>query len=164
MSSLTIRNLSMLGFGVFAFSMAIDALPVFGSAAYGQNQIVTRVSSALGQTRSDAETPTSQSLSQLLRVGNKSYQVDFDPSISGTVLSNSVVRKISYGKESLVSIVTTPTGTYSTDGFASSHVRYPGVSVAEVLIAPQDTDLQILVDGKFVDWSTILELLADSRL
>jgi hypothetical protein len=39
------------------------------------------------------------------------------------------VTKIGYGKKSKVSIVTTATGTYSTDGIRSPNVRYPGIEV-----------------------------------
>lgn len=38
-----------------------------------------------------------------------------------------MVRKIEAGKTSLVSVVTTPSGVYSSDGLDSPHVRYPGI-------------------------------------
>ena len=39
------------------------------------------------------------------------------------------MRKIGYGKSETVTVVTTDTGTYSSDGMADPHVLYPGVSV-----------------------------------
>ncbi|MCF6303546.1 MAG: hypothetical protein L3J13_10200 [Devosiaceae bacterium] len=162
MSLLTNQNFAALGLGVFSVVTVVGALPFSGSAALAQSQIITNVSSALGQTRADQNTPSKESLSRLLRVGERTYQVDFDPSISSDVVSSSVVQKIAFGNETYVSIVATSSGTYSTDGFASNHVLYPGVSVAEV--HQNDTGLQVLIDGQFVDWSTVLELLAESRL
>jgi hypothetical protein len=50
-----------------------------------------------------------------------------EPSVSTEVLSSSTVRKIGYGRTEFVSIARTPTGTYSSDGLASPHVRYPGI-------------------------------------
>ena len=49
-----------------------------------------------------------------------------EPSVSQDVLSTHVVRKIEAGKTSLVQVVTTSSGVYSSDGLDSPHVRYPG--------------------------------------
>jgi hypothetical protein len=38
-----------------------------------------------------------------------------------------VVKKIAHGRTSSVTVVTTPSGTYSTDGLLSPHVQYPGI-------------------------------------
>ncbi|HEY9012256.1 MAG TPA: hypothetical protein VIN06_14685 [Devosia sp.] len=54
-------------------------------------------------------------------------QWSVEPSVSQDVLSTQVVRKIEAGKTSFVSVVTTPSGVYSSDGLDSPHVRYPGI-------------------------------------
>ncbi len=57
----------------------------------------------------------------------RKYAITFDDSISTDVQRTQVVRKIGHGHVSDVTIVTTPSGTYSTDGMLSPHVRYPGI-------------------------------------
>ena len=57
------------------------------------------------------------------------YDIIVDDSVSTEIKSSRVVKKIAHGRTSTVEIVTTPTGTYSTDGLLSPHVRYPGIEV-----------------------------------
>jgi hypothetical protein len=57
----------------------------------------------------------------------RKYKITFDDSISTDVKRTQVVKKIGYGRTSTVTIVTTPSGTYSTDGLLSPHVQYPGI-------------------------------------
>lgn len=160
MELLTIKNVLGLGFGVFCVAVIVDALPNTGSAAYAQSRVVTDVSSTLSKLIPDANAPSSQSLSRLLRVGERTYEVSFDASISDQVTSTGTVRKIGFGKETLVTIVTTPSGTYSTDGFASPHVLYPGVSVAETTRSPDQFNIKILLNGEYVDWSAVVDAVS----
>jgi hypothetical protein len=55
------------------------------------------------------------------------YDFTFDDSVSGDIESTRVVKKIAGGRTSEVTITTTPSGTYSTDGLLSPHVQYPGI-------------------------------------
>jgi len=57
----------------------------------------------------------------------KHYDITFDDSVSDDALHTQVVRKIAGGRTSDVTITTTPSGTYSTDGLLSPHVQYPGI-------------------------------------
>lgn len=57
------------------------------------------------------------------------YDIVFDDSVSTEVQSTQLVKKIGYGHKTLVSIVTTPSGTYSSDALTSPNVRYPGIEV-----------------------------------
>lgn len=68
----------------------------------------------------------------LVRIGGRDYAVTFEDGISAQAYSSTQVRRIGYGVETVVDIAYTPTGTYSTDGFASPHVVYPGVTVERV--------------------------------
>lgn len=47
--------------------------------------------------------------------------------VSTDPISTAIVKKIEGGRVSYVSVTTTATGTYSTDGIASPNVQYPGV-------------------------------------
>lgn len=58
------------------------------------------------------------------------YNVTLDDSISTDVKRTQVVSKIGHGRKSTVTIVTTPSGTYSTDALLSPHVRYPGIETS----------------------------------
>lgn len=55
------------------------------------------------------------------------FDIAIEPGVSTDVVNSRTVRKIGFGRTELVSIVTTPTGTYSTDGLASPYLRYPGI-------------------------------------
>jgi len=132
MKLLTFWNVAGLGLGLVGVSIIVGALPGSGSAALAQSAVASNISSIIQQISPEEGRPSAQSLSQLLRVGERSYEVNFDASVSSEVLSSSVIRKIEFGKESLVSVVSTPSGVYSTDGFASKNVQYPGVEVSEI--------------------------------
>jgi hypothetical protein len=50
-----------------------------------------------------------------------------EPSVNTDIVKQQTVRKIGYGHTEFVTVVTTPTGTYSSDAITSPHVRYPGI-------------------------------------
>ena len=78
---------------------------------------------------------------QLLRRAKDIFPPPFDPSrlkkfdvtVADTVSTEpkhtQFVTKIQFGHKSLVEIVTTPSGTYSSDALTSPNVRYPGIDV-----------------------------------
>lgn len=63
----------------------------------------------------------------LVRINDEDYELRYSEDFSDEVIATSTVRKIGYGKAQDVDIVTTPSGTYSSDGLASRNVRYPAV-------------------------------------
>jgi hypothetical protein len=67
----------------------------------------------------------------------RKYDIIFDDSVSTDVTRTQIVKKIGHGRTSEVTIVTTPSGTYSTDGIVSPNVRYPGI---ETTLKPWDED------------------------
>ncbi len=61
----------------------------------------------------------------------RKFDIDLnEDQVSTEVTHRDLVTKIGFGERSVVAIVTTPTGTYSTDGLTSPYVRYPGVYVS----------------------------------
>ena len=79
---------------------------------------------------------------QLVRRATDLFPPPFDPSklrkfdieladtVSTEPLRTQYVKKIAGGRPSVVSIVTTGSGTYSSDGIVSPHVLYPGIDVS----------------------------------
>jgi hypothetical protein len=67
------------------------------------------------------------------------YDITFDDSVSTDVQRTQTVTKIGYGYASEVSVVTTPSGTYSSDAITSPHVLYPGIDVE--ILSPLPIDL-----------------------
>lgn len=67
----------------------------------------------------------------LVKFEDRDYAVSNEDWVSSDPLSTVRVKKIEAGKVSYVTITTTATGTYSTDGMFSRHVQYPGISVTE---------------------------------
>lgn len=70
-------------------------------------------------------------LSKLVKISMPHFDVSFDQSVDLTPLTTVTVNKIAYGRPTEVQVVTTSTGTYSTDSLKSPYVLYPGVSVTE---------------------------------
>jgi hypothetical protein len=59
----------------------------------------------------------------------KKFDVTYADSVSTKPLRTEYVSKIGFGHRTQVAVVTTATGTYSSDGLASPNVRYPGIDV-----------------------------------
>ena len=60
----------------------------------------------------------------------KKFDITLDPGVSTDVQRTQIVSKIGFGQRTSVAIVTTPSGTYSSDAITSPYVRYPGIDVA----------------------------------
>jgi hypothetical protein len=59
----------------------------------------------------------------------KKFDVAIADSVSTDVDHTDIVGKIAFGKKSVVTILSTPTGTYSSDALLSPNIRYPGIDV-----------------------------------
>ena len=59
----------------------------------------------------------------------RKYNIVLGEGVSTDVTRTQTVKKIGYGYTSTVKIVTTPSGTYSSDAIVSPHVLYPGIEV-----------------------------------
>src|SRR4051794_30504324 len=57
------------------------------------------------------------------------FHITAGPGVSTDVERSKTITKISYGHRSYVEVVTTPSGTYSSDALTSPNVRYPGIDV-----------------------------------
>lgn len=80
--------------------------------------------------------------SKLVKFEGRRYQVQTEDWVSQDASSSQMVKKVEGGRVSYVTIATTPTGTYSSDGMFSRNVQYPGIAVDE---APHRT-------GSFSYW------------
>lgn len=93
--------------------------------------------------------------SDLFRVGGDYYAVAHSPDVSMTPISTNVVRKVGYGRTSFVTINTTATGVYSTDGLVSPNVRYPGVFTEKLDVVPLPFSGQLLGWSQLTGWTEI---------
>ena len=57
------------------------------------------------------------------------FDVIVGPGVSTDVQRSTTVSKIGYGNRTYVTIITTSTGTYSSDALTSPNVKYPGVDL-----------------------------------
>lgn len=67
--------------------------------------------------------------SKLVVFDDTLFSVEVEPGVSTEVLKTATIRKIEFGRTSVVKVTTTASGTYSTDGLYSPHFRYPGIHV-----------------------------------
>ena len=59
------------------------------------------------------------------------------PEVSVEPIRESTVRKIGYGRTTMVSVMETESGIYSTDALASQHIEYPGIIKEYKASAPE---------------------------
>lgn len=78
------------------------------------------------------EMPAGFDTSNLVKFDGREYEVEYADWVSTDPISSATVKKIEGGRVTYVSVSTTATGTYSTDGLTSRHVLYPGIDVTEV--------------------------------
>jgi hypothetical protein len=71
-------------------------------------------------------------LQNLVFFKGDTYSVTYEDSVSREATAQTTVRKIGYGKTSIVNIITTASGVYSSDALTSPHILYPGVHVEKV--------------------------------
>lgn len=74
--------------------------------------------------------PGSALSTSLAKFDGRYFAVGTEPSVSLEATAATTVRKIGYGETTFINIVTTSTGTYSSDAMFNDHVRYPGIFVA----------------------------------
>ncbi|HEX4298113.1 MAG TPA: hypothetical protein VHZ56_08820 [Devosia sp.] len=60
----------------------------------------------------------------------RKFDIVLDEQVSTDVKRTQTVSKIGYGEKSTVTIITTPSGTYSSDALGSPYVQYPGFDKA----------------------------------
>ena len=73
--------------------------------------------------------PGSALSTSLAKFDGRYFAIGTEPSVSLEATSATTVRKIGYGETTFVNIVTTSSGTYSSDAMFNEHVRYPGIFV-----------------------------------
>lgn len=89
---------------------------------------------------------------QIVTIEQREFSITRDESVSMEVEFQYQMKKIGYGRETIVNIVRSPSGTYSSDALISNNVIYPGVTVREIRNAPMgDAKIWILDQ----DWKEI---------
>lgn len=142
MKLFTIPNMFGLAMGVFGLAYLADGVNGIGYApvaSHPAGQAVSGTLNAIGEFGSNLIAPAAQAdemqsedFSDLLRIEEPGYQLSYDDSVSTQVLAHHTIRKFEFGRMSEVSVVRTPTGTYSTDGLQSNHVIYSGIELVRV--------------------------------
>ena len=97
----------------------------------------------------------------LLHEDGRYFAIGSTPDVSLDPLSTSVVRKIGYGRTNFVTIATTSTGVYSSEGLTSVHTAYAGPYVTPPRLATP-TDEAVYGWSKLTGWTKIPVLDAQS--
>jgi hypothetical protein len=83
-----------------------------------------------------------------------------EDSVSTEILSEQVIRKIEFGRTTFVRVVTTASGTYSSDAVDSPYIQYPGI---HNMTSPRTADAARVLgawDGK--SWTILRSFGANS--
>jgi hypothetical protein len=59
----------------------------------------------------------------------KKFDITLDDGVSTQITHTEIIKKIGFGQKKIVSVITTPSGTYSSDALTSPYVKYPGITV-----------------------------------
>ncbi|MCF4097861.1 hypothetical protein [Maritalea mediterranea] len=128
---------SSFHFGPLAFLLAVT-----GGVALAEMgpEFVRSVQAGADEIR-DEQAPQPIDLTQFVRINDEHFRITANDNVDMEPFASATVRKIGYGNEHDVRIAYTSTGTYSTDGFASSSVMYPGIKAERVFpLVPGVTD------------------------
>ncbi len=145
MKLLSFWNIASFGLALVGGAVLVNAMP--GSRAVAQSQVSNNITPVLEQLTPKRNTPTPQSLSGLLRVGERDYEISLAENVSGQIISSGFIRKVEYGRESRISVFYTPQGIYSSEGLVSKNVQYPGVSVSEITPVPKQDHYGAMAAG-----------------
>ncbi len=143
MKNLTLWGAAFLGVFIFSMTMLSQAMSNTAQTAMVRDPIGQNIAETVGPSDNftgnvpgggaDAGLgPANNILSGLLRIGERRYKVEIDPSVSRKVLNQYRVRKFGFGRLENVQILTTASGTYSSDALKSEHIVYPGINVSEI--------------------------------
>jgi len=98
----------------------------------------------------------------LMKFNGDYFAIGTTPDVSLTPTSEVQVKKIGYGQTSFVNIMTTTTGTYSSDGLVSRNFRYPGIYTQKLHVFASPFSGQVLGWSKMSGWVKIPLLDAGS--
>jgi hypothetical protein len=108
----------------------------------------------------------------------KKFDVTLDDNVSVQITHSQIVKKIGFGQKKIVSVITTPSGTYSSDALTSPYVKYPGITVEpqtgtegsgsgwayEHLVTPFGSgEWSSFSSGSFTYWTSSFTPKADAR-
>lgn len=113
--------------GAFALVGGLIGPALVQAAAASEPTIIKTIAPAL-----PAPPGTALDDTRLLKRNGDYYAVEAEPGYSLEPTSEITIKKIGYGTTSFVTVVTTASGTYSSDALASSNVRYPGIHSEQV--------------------------------
>jgi len=100
------------------------------------------------------EMPAGFDTDKLVKFDDRTYEIEYADWVATDPISSTTVTKIEGGRVSRVSITTTATGTYSTDGLTSRHVQYPGIEVTEVVPWWRQNHVRFWTNGRWYSLST----------
>ncbi len=171
MKKLTMWGIASLSIGVFATAMLSQATSTTAGNPMSPGPVVQSVSEAVAASPDFMKelffvdgNQDSQLLSGLLRIGERTYNARIDPSVSRQIVGQYRMRKIGFGRLENIEVITSATGTYSSDGLKSPYVVYPGISFDEVKPLPVHQNLLVLVWDASRGWQALESSSAPSFL
>ena len=151
---LSLRNKLLAG---LIGAAAIGALVVVGAVVLPAVAQATMASEPVAKILQPLELPSGGSAlsTSLAKFDGRYYAIATEPSVSLDPLSSVTVRKIAYGRTTFVTVTTTSSGTYSSDGLVSPHVRYPGVHAEPLQLHAIPMQDAIYGWSKLTGWTPI---------
>jgi hypothetical protein len=83
----------------------------------------------------------------------RKFAIVVGPSVSTDVEHSTIISKIEHGHRSFVTVITTASGTYSSDGLASPYIKYPGIDVDPIRAGHRSWALP--VEDSPLGWSSV---------
>ena len=98
----------------------------------------------------------------LMKFNGDYFEVGTAPGVSLQPTSQVQIKKIGYGQTTFVNILSTPSGTYSTEGLVSPNIRYPGIYTQKLHVFASPFSGEVLGWSKLGGWVKIPLLDAGS--
>lgn len=112
---------------VVAFSIVFSAAHILSGTSPAQQAGAFIAGAALAD-----EAPSEPiDFSKLVRIDGRDFEVQAGPNVRTEALSSATITKIAYGQVRRINVVRTPSGSYSSDGLVSPHIKYAGITVRE---------------------------------
>lgn len=132
---------------LIAGTVSLAALVVLPTLAGQQEFGLTQATEAISNELFNNGVADRLDISGLYRSPDGRHTLTTDGSVSLVPIAYDQVKKIAFGKKSMVRIVTTASGVYSTEGLYSPYIRYPGITLSPNPDAEPEHGVLVLAAG-----------------
>lgn len=121
-------------YGFRTYTLGTIAGAVIVGGLVGVLRLPPAIADELDTTLAEILPPAGTSIDpdSLVKFDDRDYAVTYEDWVDTNALSRVTVRKIAFGRQSVVTVTSTDSATFSSEAMFSPNIRYPGVHVRAV--------------------------------